>query len=64
MERKATIDLNKIDWIYEATPTKDGKDYYIWSADFGSFKKRDAEVIAIFIRNNLPRIIYKATHEN
>jgi hypothetical protein len=55
------IDTKKWENFVMSYPSKDGtsKWYYIWSSDFGMFRKKEAEIISDFLRKNMYEIIKK-----
>lgn len=60
---KTQIDTDKLDWTLEAEPqlySSNPRMYIIYSSDFGTFTKKQAEIICAFLKNNFRRIIVRA----
>ena len=55
----------KINYYFftDLKPTKDGKQFYLWNPKWGMYKEKEAELIAEFIRKNLPYIIDKCVEK-
>lgn len=58
-QKDVKINLDKLESISQCWAEKDGREYYIYTPDWGMFKKRDAEAISHFLRQNLRNIIEK-----
>ncbi len=58
MTKIETIDTDKMLWIYSVQPDRySKKEWIIHTVDYGKYSKKEAEIIANFIRENFAKVI-------